>query len=135
MDAQQQAEAQAAAMFAGDWASRGLGIVVDGIAPGRATATMTVRPDMVNGQGSCHGGFLFLLADSAFGFACNTYGVDAVAAGGDVEFLEPVALGDVLVAQAVERVRRGRSGIYDVTVRRDGVPVCEFRGRSRDLRR
>jgi len=127
------AQQQADLMYAEDAASRALGIEVDGVAPGRATARMTVGPAMVNGHGICHGGYLFLLADSAFAFACNTYGVPVVAAGADVTFLAPVREGDHLVAHAVERVVRGRSGLYDVTVERDGEPVLEFRGRSRSL--
>ena len=94
---------------------------------------MSVRPDMVNGHGTCHGGFLFLLADTAFAFACNTHGPPVVAAGADVSFLAPVREGDVLVATAVERVVTGRSGLYDVTVRRGADVVLEFRGRSRAL--
>ena len=114
-----------------DVATRGLGIEVSDVAPGAATATMTVTPQMVQGHGTCHGGYLFLLADTAFACACNTRGLPTVAAGADVDFLAPVRLGDVLVARAVERVRRGRSGLYDVTVTRGQEVVCEFRGRSR----
>lgn len=131
--AQSRAEEQAAAMLEADHASRWLGIQVRDIAPGRATAVMTVRRDMVNGHGTCHGGFLFLLADAAFAFACNTYGAPVVAAGADVSFLAPAREGEQLVAAAVERVRRGRSGLYDVTVRRGEDVVAEFRGRSRAL--
>ena len=132
-DPQAVAEQQAAQMYAEDCASRGLGIEISGVAPGRATATMTIGPSMVNGHGICHGGYLFLLADSAFAFACNTYGRQVVAAGADVTFLAAVHEGDRLVAEAVERVVRGRSGLYDVTVRRGDEPVLEFRGRSRVL--
>ena len=120
-------------MLAGDTASRSLGIEIRDVAPGRATACMTVSLAMVNGHGICHGGYLFLLADTAFAFACNTHGVDVVAAGADVDFLAAVREGDRLVATAEERVLRGRSGIYDVTVRRDDDVVLEFRGRSRAL--
>jgi acyl-CoA thioesterase len=130
---QQVAEDQVAALLAGDRATHGLGITVSGISPGRATATMTVTAAQLNGHGTCHGGYLFLLADSAFAFACNTRGASAVAAGADVTFLAPVGEGDVLVAEAVERVVRGRSGLYDVTVRRGDEPVLEFRGRSRTV--
>src|SRR5947208_16392141 len=123
-------------MYAADLASRHLGIEISDVEPGRATASMTVREDMVNGHGICHGGFVFTLADTAFAFACNTYDERTVAAGADVTFLEPVASGDRLVARATERARRGRSGVYDVTVTRaDGVAVAEFRGRSRSLGR
>jgi len=129
--AQHRAEQQAAQMYALDTASRGLGITIRDVGPGRARAVMRVRPDMVNGHGTCHGGYLFLLADTAFAFACNTHGAPVVASGADVTFLAPVHEGDELVADAVERVRRGRSGLYDITVRRGDEPVVEFRGRSR----
>jgi phenylacetic acid degradation protein PaaD len=127
------AQQQADRMWQADAASQGLGIVLGDVAPGRAVATMAVRPDMVNGHGICHGGFLFLLADTAFAFACNTHGPPVVAAGADVSFLAPVREGDVLVATAVERVLAGRSGLYDVTVRRGEQAVLELRGRSRAL--
>ena len=130
---QQVAQQQVAGMLAGDSATRGLGIVLSGVGPGRVTATMTVTAAQLNGHGTCHGGYLFLLADSAFGFACNTRGGVVVAGGADVTFLAPAHEGDVLVAEAVERVVRGRSGLYDVTVRRDDEPVLEFRGRSRTV--
>lgn len=120
-------------MWAGDEASRGLGIEVGEVTPGAATARMVVRPDMVNGHGMCHGGYLFLLADTAFAFACNTHGVPVVAAGADVAFLAAAHVGDELVATAEERVLKGRSGLYDVTVRRGDDVVVEFRGRSRSL--
>jgi acyl-CoA thioesterase len=125
------AQRQAELMWQGDHASRGLGIELGPVEPGSASAAMTVRPDMVNGHGICHGGYLFLLADTAFAFACNTHGPPVVAAGADVTFLAPAREGDALVATAVERVLAGRSGLYDVTVRRGDDVVLEFRGRSR----
>ncbi len=125
------------AMWAGDAASRMLGMQVADVGPGTATVTMTVREDMVNGWGTCHGGLLATLADSAFAVACNARGTVTVAAGFDVVFLEPGRLGDELVATAREVVLRGRSGIVDVTVARsaDGVAIAEFRGRSRSTGR
>jgi acyl-CoA thioesterase len=121
-------------MLANDIATRSLGIEISDVDTGRATATMTVRPDMSNGHGICHGGYVFLLADTAFAFACNTHGTTTVAAGADVEFLSPVAVGDRLVARAEEVVLRGRSGLYDVVVTRDDEVVAAFRGRSRALK-
>jgi acyl-CoA thioesterase len=119
-----------------DRASRSLGIELDDVSPGRAVARMTVRADMVNGHGICHGGFVFALADTAFAVACNTYDDVTLAAGADITFLEPVAAGTVLLASARERARRGRSGLYDVTVRGlEGGVVAELRGRSRSLGR
>jgi acyl-CoA thioesterase len=125
-------------MYADDLASSGLGMEVLDVAPGRAVVRMTVRPDMVNGHAIAHGGFVFSLADSAFAFACNTYGSVTVARAAEVVFLAPARTGDVLVAAAAERTRTGRNGIYDVTVHRGdlgGEVVAEFRGHSRDLGR
>jgi len=123
-------------MYAADRASQRLGIVISRVGPGRATATMTVTQDMVNGHAIGHGGFVFTLADTAFAFACNTYDDVTVAAGADIDFLEPVRAGTELRASAVERSRRGRSGLYDVTVAdTSGTVVAEFRGRSRSLGR
>ena len=120
-------------MWAGDAASRMLGMEIRAVAPGTATVSMRVRDDMINGWGLCHGGLVASLADSAFAVACNSHGSVTVAAGFDVSFLEGARLGDELVATAGERALRGRSGVYDVTVRRssDDTVVAEFRGRSR----
>ena len=120
------------AMWAGDAASRMLGMHVLDVGPGVATVAMRVREDMLNGWTTCHGGLIASLADSAFAVACNSRGTVTVAAGFDVSFLEAARLGDELVAQARETALRGRSGLYDVTVTRaDGTVVAEFRGRSR----
>lgn len=124
-------------MLERDAATRALGIEVRDVSVGRATAVMTVTPAMVQGHATCHGGFVFLVADTAFAFACNTHGVATVAQGASVEFVAPAREGDRLVATAVERVRTGRSGVCDVTVTReaDGQVVAEFRGRSRAVGR
>jgi acyl-CoA thioesterase len=134
MTPEQLAAACAEAMYAADEASRRLGITIDRVAPGRATARMLVTGEMVNGHGICHGGYVFLLADTAFAFACNTYDAVTVAAGCDVVFVASARAGDELVAEAQERVRFGRSGVYDVTVSgANGSPVAEFRGLSRTI--
>jgi acyl-CoA thioesterase len=134
-DPQTLAQRSAAAMYDADLASRHLGIQIEQIAPGRATARMLVRDTMINGHAICHGGYVFLLADTAFAFACNTYGPTTVAAACDIAFLGPARLGDELIAEAAERHRLGRSGIYDVTVRLpDSTVIAEFRGHSRTLR-
>ena len=134
-DPQALAQRAAAAMYDADLASRHLGIQIEQIGPGRATARMQVRDTMLNGHAICHGGYVFLLADTAFAFACNTYGPTTVAAACDVVFLGPAHLDDELIAEATERHRFGRSGIYDVTVRLpDTTVIAEFRGHSRTLR-
>ncbi|NUT99948.1 MAG: hydroxyphenylacetyl-CoA thioesterase PaaI [Saccharothrix sp.] len=123
-----------AEMLANDAASTALGIRPLELADGSATLSMTVTDRMINGHGIAHGGYVFLLADTAFACACNRPGSVTVAAQAEIDFLLPVRLGDELVATAVERVRRGRSGIYDITVRRGDEVVAEFRGRSRTLK-
>ena len=121
-------------MWADDPASAALGMRLDELGPGRAVVSMTVRADMVNGYAVAHGGLVSTLADSAFALACNSRGTRTVAAGFDVSFLEAAYAGEELVATAEERSLRGRSGIYDVTVRMDSTVIAEFRGRSRALR-
>ncbi|MCF3963361.1 hydroxyphenylacetyl-CoA thioesterase PaaI [Streptomyces fuscigenes] len=113
-----------------------LGIALLDAAPGRARVAMRLTGTMVNGHGTAHGGFLFLLADAAFAFACNTHGPATVAQSAQVAFLSPARPGDELVAEAAERTRSGRNGVYDVTVLRpaDGTVVAEFRGQSFTLR-
>jgi acyl-CoA thioesterase len=119
-------------MLTSDAASRMLGIELLDYGEGWALAQLTVRDDMVNGHGICHGGVIFALADTAFACACNSWGPVTVAAGADITFVAPGRRGDLLVAEARMRTRYGRSGIYDVTVARDGQVVAEFRGRSRE---
>lgn len=128
------ARRSAEVMLGDDAASRAAGVELKEVGPGRAVCTMTITEAMVNGHAIAHGGYVFLLADTTFAVACNSYGRVTVAAGCDISFLAPARVGDVLVAEAVERVRQGRNGIYDVAVRRlDGEPVAELRGRSRTV--
>jgi acyl-CoA thioesterase len=124
----------AQAMFAADRASGGLGIELLHIGEGVAVTRMIVTETMVNGHGIAHGGYVFLLADTAFACACNTRGAPTVAAAADIDFVAPAYEGDALLATAQERARYGRSGIYDVRVTRGEELVAEFRGRSRALR-
>ncbi|HEY2272781.1 MAG TPA: hydroxyphenylacetyl-CoA thioesterase PaaI [Jatrophihabitantaceae bacterium] len=122
-----------ATMIAADEASRALGIEVVAYGDGRAEVRMKVRADMVNGYELAHGGLVFALADTAFAAACNSVAAPTVAAGAEIVFVAPARLGDELVATAELRTEFGRSGIYDVTVRRDDTVVAEFRGRSHRL--
>jgi acyl-CoA thioesterase len=124
-------------MWDDDAASRKLGMVLHEALDGRARLTMRVSSEMVNGHGMCHGGYLFLLADSAFACACNSPGPVTVAAAADIVFVASAREGDELEALATERTRFGRSGVYDITVARpaDGQVIAEFRGRSRTIER
>jgi len=125
------AQASGYAMFARDSATRALGMQLAEMGPGYARMTMAVRPDMLNGHQTCHGGIIFALADSAFAFACNSRNQNTVGAGCTIDYLAPGRLGDVLTAEAVEQALAGKSGIYDVKVsNQDGRTIALFRGKS-----
>ncbi len=118
-------------MWPDDHAAQGLGMKIVAVGPGVATLTMAVRQDMVNGHGTCHGGFIFAVADSTFAYACNSFNHRAVAAGVDINFLAPAHLGDLLTAQGHARHQGGRSGVYDIEVtNQDGKLIAVFRGRA-----
>jgi acyl-CoA thioesterase len=125
------AERAAAALFERDRASQMLGMRLETVRPGGARVLMRVRADMVNGHGTCHGGLVFALADSAFAFACNTGNESTVAAAAAIDFLVAVREGDELTAEAAELWRTRRNGIYEITVSNQrGERVALFRGRS-----
>lgn len=127
------ARACAEAMWKDDDASQSLGMEILDVKAGQATLAMSVKQHMVNGHGIAHGGFIFLLADSTFAFACNSRNERAVAAQCNISFIKPGKLGDRLVATAKEISWTGRSGIYDVRVTVDGVAIAELRGHSRTV--
>ena len=134
-DALKRARFAVQAMFGADRASQNLGLEILEVAPGSVRIAMTVRPDMVNGLGLCHGGIVFTLADSAFAFACNSHGEPMVAAGANIEFLAPTPAGELLTAIATEVSRGARHGLYDVRVSKSsGETVALFRGRCARLR-
>src|SRR6202140_5044329 len=134
-DPAHRARTQAARLFGADLASQALGIEIIDVAPGRVQIAMTVRPDMVNGYGMCHGGIVFAFADSAFAFACNSYGDPMVAAGASIDFLAPTPRGERVTATATEVSRSARHGIYDVAVTDSNRQVlAQFRGRCSRLR-
>lgn len=129
--AQQRAERSASVLLAEDAASRGLGIQLEAVAPGYARLRMTVTDAMLNGHQTCHGGFLFTFADSAFAVACNSFNLATVAAGAQIDFLAPAVVGESLLAEAREQHSGRRAGVYDVVVTNaEGRQIALFRGRS-----
>ncbi|WP_353146665.1 hydroxyphenylacetyl-CoA thioesterase PaaI [Pollutimonas bauzanensis] len=130
-DPQELAELSARVMYEGDAASQAIGARLVSVAPGQASMAMTVRADMLNGHKTCHGGFIFALADSTFAFACNSRNMVTVASGCSIDYLAPGFEGDVLTAHAAEYSLAGRTGVYDVQVtNQDGKRIAIFRGRS-----
>lgn len=133
-NSQEMAELTAAAMFASDVASRGLDMQIQHVAEGMATLSMRIKPSMLNGHQTCHGGYLFTLADSAFAFACNSRNQVTVAAGCSIEFLLPGREGDVITVTATEQSLSGRTGIYDARlINQHGQLIALFRGKSHKL--
>ena len=133
-DAQRRAERSAAVLLERDPATRELGITLERVAPGFARLRMAVTDTMVNGHGTCHGGYLFTFADSAFAFACNTFNRVTVAAGASIDFLAPARSGDVLHAEGRVLSQGRRTGVYDVVIEDEGGrALALFRGRSHRL--
>jgi acyl-CoA thioesterase len=125
------AELAGKTMYERDRASQALGMVLAEIRPGYARMTMTVRADMLNGHHSCHGGYIFMLADSAFAFACNSHNHNTVGAGCTIDYLAPGREGDLLTAEASEQALAGKTGVYDVKVSNgEGRTIALFRGKS-----
>ena len=125
------AELAGKTMFDRDPASQALGMTLDEIKPGYARMSMRVRGDMLNGHATCHGGYIFMLADSAFAFACNSHNHNTVGAGCTIDYLAPGKEGDVLTAEAVEQALQGKTGVYDIKVtNQEGRTIALFRGKS-----
>ncbi|EIK94768.1 phenylacetic acid degradation protein PaaD [Pseudomonas sp. M47T1] len=125
----------AQALLARDAASQALGLHLLDADAGYAQLSMSVRPDMLQGHRTCHGGFIFALADSAFAMACNSYDLATVAQGCSIEYIGAVPVGDVLTATCQEQSRRGRTGTYDVRIEnQNGQLIALFRGKSYQVR-
>jgi acyl-CoA thioesterase len=136
MTPQQLAQACADAMYEGDRATIGQKVELIDVGPGSATMQMQVQPHQTNGHGMCHGGFIFMMADSCFAFACNSHNQKAVAASAQIDFLAPAELGDILIARAREVAVAGRTGHYEIMVTRksDEQLIAIFRGRSATIK-
>ncbi|MFC4262840.1 hydroxyphenylacetyl-CoA thioesterase PaaI [Ferruginibacter yonginensis] len=116
-------------MMQHDLFSQWLGIKVLDIKEGYSKISMTVRPEMINGLGIVHGGIAFSFADSAFAFACNNRNVLSVALDTAINFLKPVHVGDVLIAEATE-IHNGKStGLYQIAIYNQHQHlVAQFKG-------
>ncbi|MEQ1929877.1 MAG: hydroxyphenylacetyl-CoA thioesterase PaaI [Parvularculaceae bacterium] len=114
--------------------SRALDLQFESAGEGWARCSMTVREDMLNGHGVCHGGLIFTLADTAFAWACNSRNVKTLAQHAAVSFLSPARLGERLRAEAREEAAEGRTGVYSVKVTGEGGrSIAAFQGLSRSV--
>ena len=134
MDRDSLADTVARHMFANEGTGPAWGLEFEEVREDYARVSMVVRADMLNGHGYAHGGMIFALADTAFAYVCNGANHASVAAQASIIFLDKVAEGETVVAEATEVAREGRAGVTRVTVRAgDGRAVAEFTGYSRTL--
>ena len=134
MNADELASRVAQTMLAAEGTGPAWGLKLEEVREDYARVSMLVRADMLNGHGFAHGGMIFALADSAFAYVCNGGNHASVAAQASIVFLDKVAEGETLVAEAEEVVREGRAGVTRVAVRTaDDRPIAEFTGYSRTL--
>ncbi len=116
-------------MMEHDLFSQWLGVEVLEIKEGYSKIKMTVRNEMINGFGIVHGGIAFSLADSAFAFACNNRNVLSVALDTSINFLKPVHVDDVLIAEAKELHNGKSTGLYHITIiNQKNHMVAQFKG-------
>ncbi len=116
-------------MMENDLFSQWLGIEVLDIKDGYSKIKMTVRKEMINGFGIVHGGIAFSLADSAFAFACNNRNNLSVALDTSINFIKPVHVGDVLIAEAKELHNGKSTGLYHITIsNQNDHAVALFKG-------
>ena len=135
MTPKERAQKSAQAMWDNDKASKWIGMQIANLDEGIASLNLIVQDHHCNGHGICHGGIIFLLADSAFAFACNSRNQATVAQHNTINYIAPGQLGDTLTAHAREVSLSRRNGIYDVTViNQDNKKIAEFRGMSRAIK-
>lgn len=123
------ADAVVQKMMEADLFSQWLGITVIDIKEGYSKIQMTMRPEMLNGLGTIHGGVTFAFADSAFAFACNNRNNLSVALDTSITFTKALQPGDVVIAEA-EELHNGRStGLYLIHITNlTGQQVALFKG-------
>lgn len=128
-DADDLARRVAETMLAREGTGPAWDLVIEEAREGYARVRMMVREDMLNGHRNAHGGMIFSLADTAFAYACNSRNETTMAQSATISFLAPANAGDVLVAEAREASRSGRSGVYQVSVKAaDGRLSPNLRG-------
>lgn len=134
MTPQEVAEKSAEALWKEDRASQWMDMTLDKVEPGVAQMSMKIQPHHCNGHGTCHGGITFMLADSCFAFACNSYNSRCVGQHNHISYIRPVFNGQTIRAVAKEVSKTKNSAIYDITVYNEDNKKCvEMRGWSRNV--
>ncbi len=134
MDKDKLAREVAATMYAAEGTGPAWGMTIEEVRAGYARVSMPLRDDMLNGHRTAHGGVIFALADTAFAYVCNGANDTSVAAYCTITFLAPAGAGEVLVAEAEEILREGRTGMTRCAIRTEGGRrIAEFTGTSRTV--
>ncbi len=128
-EAQSLAEAVVRGMHGNDQFSRWLGVEILEIRPHFSRISMTVREEMTNGFGVCHGGVTFSFADSALAFASNTGGKVTVSVENSITYPVKIVAGDVLECTAQPLSLGRKVSTFEARItRKDGVLVGHFKG-------
>lgn len=111
-----------------------LGIQFQSIEPGYAETTLTVTEDLLNFNGSLHGGVVFALADAAAAAAENAKGQPTLGLETSTSFLAAADVGETLVARAESTHETSKTTQTSVVVATDaGEKVATFTGRGYKL--
>jgi phenylacetic acid degradation protein PaaD len=98
---------------------------------GSVTLALTVEQRHLNFNGTCHGGVVFTLADTAFGLAGNSHGTVAAGINTTISYHAGSRPGDRLVATAKETARSKSLGTcYVEVMRNDEKLVASLTGTS-----
>lgn len=109
--------------------SQWLGIEVKEVRPNYCLLEMNIRPEMLNGLGTVHGGVTFAFADSALAFSGNNSGQAAVALNCVINFTKAVHNGDTLTAESTLLTDTRKTAVYDIIIRNQNSDLCaSFRG-------
>ncbi|MFD2696538.1 hotdog fold thioesterase [Mesonia sediminis] len=115
-------------MLENDAYSKWLGIQILDVKEGYCQLKMQIRKDMLNSMKKAHGGITYALADTAFGFACNTYGKKAVSIESSINHIEALEEGDILIAESDVKSQKNKLGFYIVEIKKDNQLVALFKG-------
>ena len=128
------AEQCVAKIIDNDSVVNGLGIRLISAEQGRAVLAMTVRADMLNSLGQCHGGMSFTLADAAFACASVSSNQAGVGAHAAMDYIRPGMEGDVLTATATVRHQGKSASLVEVVVEnQNGKQIALLHGRSHNF--
>ena len=108
--------------------SQWLGIEILEVSKGKCKVGMTIRKEMLNSMNYAHGGITYSLADTAFGFAANTFGKFAVSIETSINHIEALEEGDYITAESIIEKTGNKLGFHIVEVKKGNDLVALFKG-------